>query len=84
MALPNIYPLDVIHSAIAYSPSTGTSPTAAYVPAPVRGQIVGVRSTTYGAITTANCSVAIAINGGSSIGTLTIPVASAAAGQYTL
>lgn len=64
------------------STSIGTTPAAAYARVPFRGTVMLVAATTQGAITSADCTVAFALNGSANIaGNLTIPVAGAAAGQ---
>jgi hypothetical protein len=64
-----------------YCSSVGTSPVTAYVSSPKRGKIIKVGSILYGAITTADSLVAVAINGGSAIATIDIVQSGSAAGQ---
>jgi hypothetical protein len=80
MPLPNNHPTLKEAQAACHSASIGASPVAAYTRAPFRGRIVKFGGVTSGTITTADCTVAVAVNG-SSIGTFTITVAGAAAGQ---
>ncbi len=62
--------------------SIGGTPVACYVGAPIRGRITKLSLVAQGAITTADCAIAVAINGTtSSACAFTLPVASAAAGQ---
>lgn len=65
-----------------YTTSIGTTPVACYVGMPFRGRISKIQATTQGTITTADCTLTIAVNGttNAALGG-TIPVASAAAGQ---
>lgn len=63
-----------------YSPSIGASPVASYLRVPFSGGIRRLSAVAYGAITTADCIVTVA-NNGATIGTITLPVASAAGGQ---
>lgn len=79
MALPINYPLDM-QRVIAHSPSIGASVVPAYTTAPFRGQIAKFGVVTGGAITTANATVTVAVNG-TTIGTLTVTFSGAAAGQ---
>lgn len=80
MPLPNNHPTLKEAQVGCYSPSIGASPAAAYTRAPFRGRIVKFGGVTGGAITTADCAVAVAVNG-ASIGSFTVTVAGAAAGQ---
>jgi hypothetical protein len=81
MAYPSVHKFNVIHKD-TYSPSIGGSPAAAYIRIPFRCQIGLVYAVTNGAITTADCSVAVALNGTAIAGSpFLIPVASAGAGE---
>src|SRR5689334_7815 len=81
MAYPSVHRLNVIHKS-SYCASIGGSPVAAYLRVPFRCQVVLVDAVTHGAITTADCSVAVALNGSAIAGSpFTIPVSGAAAGQ---
>jgi hypothetical protein len=82
MALTNNHPTLKEVQVGCHSASIGGTPVAAYTRAPFRGKLVKVVAIADGVITTADCSVAVAINGTAVTGgTITIPVASAAAGQ---
>jgi hypothetical protein len=81
MAYPSTHRLNVIHKS-SYSGSIGASPVATYIRVPFRSQIMLVDAVTHGTITSADCSVAVALNGTAiSGGPFTIPVSGAAAGQ---
>ena len=54
--------------------SVGTSPVAAYCVAPCKGLVVRSFGVLEGTITVAAAAVSVAINGGSNIGALSIPV----------
>lgn len=64
----------------AYTPSCGTSPVAAYVRVPFRSTVKKFAGILGGAITTADCTVTVAVNG-TTIGTFTATQAGSAAGQ---
>ncbi len=81
MAYPSVHKFPTVHRD-TYCPSIGGTPVPAYLRVPFRCQIDLVDATTQGVITTANCSVAVALNGAAISGSpFVIPVASAAAGQ---
>jgi hypothetical protein len=81
MAYPSTHRFNVVHKD-TYSPSIGASPVAAYIRIPFRCQIGSLYAVANGAITTTDCSVAVALNGTAISGSpFTIPVASAAAGE---
>ena len=80
MPLPSNHPTLKEAQVECYSASIGASPAVAYTRAPFRGRIVKFSAVTGGTITTADCTVTVAVNG-STIGTFTITVAGAAAGQ---
>jgi hypothetical protein len=81
MAYPSIHRLNVVHKS-SYCPSIGGSPVATYMRVPFRCQIALVDAVTHGTITTADCSVAVALNGTAISGSpFTIPVSGAAAGE---
>ncbi len=83
MAYPSVHKFNTVHKS-SYSPSIGGTPLAAYMRVPFRCRIDLVDAVTYGSITTADCSVAVALNGTAIAGSpLTIPVASAAAGEVS-
>jgi hypothetical protein len=84
MPLPTNHP---VNEAVVYahSPSVGTSPVTAYARAPFRGKVVKVGSVLYGAITTADATVATAINGVAITGgSITIPQSGSAGGQVNI
>jgi hypothetical protein len=62
MAYPSSHRLNVVHMS-CHSPSVGGSPIAAYIRVPFRCQIVKVAVVVAGTITTADCSIAVALNG---------------------
>jgi hypothetical protein len=81
MSLPNPHPFTDIQVG-CHSASIGASPIAAYVRAPFRGRLIAVGGVTGGTITTADCTVAVAINGTAVTGGgFTITQSGAAAGQ---
>jgi hypothetical protein len=82
MALTVNHPTLKEVSVHCHSASIGGTPAAAYARAPFRGKIVKVGGVTGGAITTADCAVAVAINGTAVTGgAFTITLSGAAAGQ---
>jgi len=81
MALPVNHPINEerVH---AYTTSIGGTPVACYTGVPVRGVITKFSLVAQGAITTADCAIAVAVNGTTNTSCAgTLPVASAAAGQ---
>ena len=62
MAYPSTHKLTVVHVS-AHSPSIGASPVAAYLRVPFRCSIEKLTVAANGSITTADCSVAVALNG---------------------
>ena len=81
MAYPTTHRFDTAYLS-GFTASIGSSPTATHIRVPFRGLLEKVAVVTHGSIATADCSVAIALNGTAISGSpLTIPVASAAAGQ---
>jgi len=82
MTLPRNVPLDE-HVAYCHTASCAASPIAASTRAPFRGKIVKVWSILGGAITSADCSVAVSINGTAVTGgTITVANASSAVGDF--
>jgi hypothetical protein len=77
MALPGNHVLFTQHL-VAYSPSVGASPVAAYVRAPFRAQIRKVTCILGGTLT-ADATVTVAVNG-TSIGTFVMTAAGSVAG----
>jgi hypothetical protein len=81
MAYPSVHKFATVHRD-TYCPSIGGTPVSAYLRVPFRCQIDLVDAVTQGVITTADCSVAVALNGTAIAGSpFLIPVAGAAAGQ---
>jgi hypothetical protein len=81
MALPELHPVSEV-TIQAFSRSIGATPEAAYVRAPFRGRVLKVGCVTQGAISTADATVATAINGAAITGgAITITASGAAAGQ---
>lgn len=80
MALPTPHPTLREVRPHCHSASIGGTPAAAYTSAPFRGRIVKFGGVTGGTITTADATVTVAVNG-TTIGTFTITVSGAAAGQ---
>jgi hypothetical protein len=64
--------------------SIGGTPVACYVGMPIRGRITKISAVDQGAITTADCTVTVAVNGttNAALG-FTIPLTGAAAGRNT-
>src|SRR5262249_36164085 len=81
MAYPSTHKLTVVHF-LAHSPSIGASPVAAYLRVPFRCSIEKLTAVANGAITTAHCSIPVALAVAAlSGGPFALPVAGAAAGQ---
>jgi len=81
MALPNNRPFDEQRTSVQTT-SIGGTPVAVYAPVQYRGQITKLSLVAQGVITTADCAIAVAINGTNNTALAgTLPVASAAAGQ---
>ena len=81
MAYASVHKFDTVHKG-TYCPSIGASPVVANIYIPFRCKIGRVDAVTNGSITTADCSVAVALNGTAIAGSpFLIPVASAGAGQ---
>lgn len=81
MPLPNPHPLNEV-VVYAFSPSVGGTPIAARAVSPVRGKVIKTGSVLYGAITTADAAVAVAINGTAvTSGGFTITQSGSAAGD---
>lgn len=79
MAFPNIHTLDTIHLT-TNTPSVGTSPIVAYVRVPFRATIKKFTGVLRGAITTADGTITLAVNG-TTVGTFTVTQSGSAAGQ---
>lgn len=82
MALPGNHTINTSYLT-AYTPSVGGTPVAAYFRVPFRCRILQVSSVLGGAITTADASVACAVNGGTAFATMTITQAASAAGTVS-
>jgi hypothetical protein len=81
MALPVEHNLTIVHLD-CYSGSIGGSPVAAYLRIPFRCRIVRLAAVVVGTITTADCSVAVALNGTAISGSpFVIAVSGAAPGE---
>jgi hypothetical protein len=81
MAYPTTHKLTTVHLN-AHSPSIGASPIAAYIRAPFRGTLEKVAVVANGTITTADCSIAVALNGTAISGSpFLLPVSGAGAGE---
>jgi len=64
----------------AYTPSCGASPVVAYVRAPFRGRLLKVAGILGGAITTADGTITVSVNG-TPVASLAVPQSGSAAGQ---
>lgn len=81
MALPNNRPFTEERVQVATT-SIGATPVVCYAGVPSRGVLTKLSLVAQGAITTADCAIAVAINGTTNSAlAFTLPVASAAAGQ---
>jgi len=81
MALPLNHPLLRENFATIYCPSIGTTPVAAYKRVPYRSRIGKISVIPQGTITSADCTVTVAVNGttNTALGG-TLPVSGAGAG----
>lgn len=81
MALPENHPLSEV-PLFGHTASCAATPIAAQIPVPFKGDIVKVWTALGGAITVADASVAVAINGTAVTGaTLTVATSGSAAGD---
>lgn len=81
MALPTNHPLLRENFSTVYCPSIGTTPVAAYIRVPYRARIGKISVIPQGAITTADCTVTVAVNGTTNAALAgTLPLSGAAAG----
>src|SRR5205823_4071104 len=81
MAYPTVHRLTAHHLS-GHSPSIGASPIASYIRVPFRCSIEKLAAVAAGTITTADCSVAVALNGTAISGSpFLIPVSGAAPGE---
>ncbi len=88
MAGPADYTLRDTTRAV-YTPSIGGTPVAAYIPVQQDALIIMTAVTPYGAITTADCTLTVAVlpagvaaNAVTVGGTVTVPLSGAAAGTF--
>ena len=79
MSLPNVHTLNTT-DLTAYTPSCGTSPVPAFMRAPFRSRLLKATGILGGAITTANATVTITVNG-TSVASFTVAQSGSAAGQ---
>ena len=79
MSLPNVHTLDTI-DLTSYTPSCGTAPVPAYIRAPFRSRLLKAAGILGGAITTANATITVTVNG-TSVATFTVTQSGSAAGQ---
>lgn len=82
MALPGNHTFNTNYLS-CYTPSVGGTPVAAWFRIPYRCRIMQVSSVLGGAITTADASVACAVNGGTAFTTMTITQSGSAAGTVS-
>lgn len=81
MALPTNHPLLRENFLTVYCPSIGTTPVAAYIRVPYRARIGKISVIPQGAITSADCTVTVAVNGTTNAALAgTLPLSGAAAG----
>lgn len=80
MALPEHNTLSA-DTLTTYSPSVASTPVAAYIRAPYRSKLLKVTGILRGAITVADSSVAVTVNGGSTVVTLVLVQSGSAAGK---
>jgi len=81
MALPTNHPLLRENFATVYCSSIGATPVAAYIRVPYRARLGKISVIPQGAITTADCTVTVAVNGTTNTALAgTLPVSTAAAG----
>ncbi len=79
MPLPNTHTFTTV-DLTAYTPSCGTTPVVAYVRAPLRCRLLKATGILGGAITTANGTITVSVNG-STLATFTVTQSGSAAGQ---
>lgn len=79
MALPNNHTL-ATQDLTAFSSSVGATPVVAYIRAPYRAKVLVFTGILRGAISTADGTITVAVNG-TTIGTFTITQSGSAAGQ---
>jgi hypothetical protein len=79
MPYPNVHTLDTI-DLTAYTPSCGAAPAPAYIRTPFRSRLLKATGILGGAITTANATITVTVNG-TSVATFTVMQSGSAAGQ---
>jgi hypothetical protein len=79
MSLPVVHTLNTI-DLTAYTPSCGAAPIPAYIRAPFRARLLKATGILGGAITTANATITVTVNG-ASVATFAVPQSGSAAGQ---
>jgi hypothetical protein len=79
MALPNNHTFNSA-DLTTYTPSVGTTPAVAYIRVPFRAKVHSFTGILRGAITTADGTITVAVNG-TTIGTFTVTQSGSAAGQ---
>jgi hypothetical protein len=79
MPLPNVHTLNS-GDLTAYTPSCGAAPVPAYIRAPFRSRLLKVTGILGGAITAANATITVTVNG-TSVATFTVTQSGSAAGQ---
>ena len=79
MSLPNVHTLNTA-DLTAYTPSCGTAPVPAYIRSPFRSRLLKATGILGGAITTANATITVTVNG-TSVATFTVAQSGSAAGQ---
>lgn len=79
MAIPGNHTLNTLHLT-TYSPSVGGTPVVAYMRVPFRGFLRKFTGILGGAITTADGTITVAVNG-TTVGTFTVTQSGSAAGQ---
>jgi hypothetical protein len=81
MAYPSVHKINVIHKS-SYTSSLGATPLATWMRVPFRCRVEVIDVVAHGTITTADCSVAVALNGTAISGSpFILPVSGAAAGE---
>ncbi len=79
MALPVPHPLKEYHLNV-FSPQIGASPVVAYTAVPKKGRIVGIKGVQSAAVA-GTAAIAVAINGGTAIGSLALSLTGGGAGS---
>ncbi|WP_298255848.1 hypothetical protein [Bradyrhizobium sp.] len=79
MSLPNVHTLDTT-DLTSYTPSCGAAPVPAYIRAPFRSRLLKATGILGGAITTANATITVTVNG-TSVASFTATQSGSAAGQ---